>query len=58
MSDTPPVDRPRRPLAAHRAAGLIDRLRRGPAPEENLDDDEARAAGMLAIDRYRRPRPS
>lgn len=55
MSDTPPTANPAARAPKWRVPGLIDRLRRQPPPEENLDADDARTAGLVAIDRYRRP---
>jgi hypothetical protein len=54
MTDTGPEERPVPP--SWRVPGLLARLRRGPGPEDDLDDDDARTIGLIGIDRHRRPR--
>jgi hypothetical protein len=44
------------PLTAQRVAELLDRLRT--CPDENLDADDARTAGMVALHRWRRRQAS
>lgn len=51
---TPDPRRYRTPTGRH-ARRLLERIARPPAAEENLTPDEARVAGLVAMDRAERP---